>query len=121
MAYFDFLIDNGNKKPKPIEYIYLLDMVWTPDKLESKPIERGTVVVDVQQKTNGGGYQFKNKETLEVLHSTYGWSLAENTEENRERIKIYDREYQIFQKHKREVDKLRNSIVTLKPIKKSSI
>ena len=40
MGILDCLIDKDNGKPKSdMEYIYRLDMVWIPNKLESKSIE----------------------------------------------------------------------------------
>lgn len=44
MGYFDFLIDKSNGKPRSdIEYIYRLDMVWTPNTLGDKPIKIGII------------------------------------------------------------------------------
>ena len=40
MAYFDFLITRGEAPDHQKDYIYLLDKVWAPRGLESKPIQR---------------------------------------------------------------------------------
>ena len=114
MGIFDCLIDKDNGKPKSdMEYIYRLDMVWIPNKLESKPIKIGTIMNNVIQRENGS-YEFTCKETGERLQATYSWALAENTPENVERIKIYDDEYLKFKEYERKINSLRNNIITLK-------
>jgi hypothetical protein len=117
MAILDFLIDKTNGQPKPdMEYIYRLDMVWTPNKLEGKSIKIGTIVTNVVQLENKG-YQFICKETGELLRTNYAWALAENTPENVKRIAIYEKEYIEFKKFEKKINSLRNNITTLKPKK----
>ena len=65
MGKLDFLIDKG-EKPKDIEYIYLLDVVWTPNVMGDKPIKRGTIVIDVIQQ-DSGRYDFTIKEPNDRL------------------------------------------------------
>lgn len=114
MGIFDCLIDQNTETPNPdMEYIYRMDMVWTPNVLGSKPMKIGTIVTNVIKKYNGS-FEFTNKETGELLCTNYGWSLAENTPENVKRIKDYEKEYAKFRKHELKIDSLRNSIVTLK-------
>lgn len=114
MGMFDCLIDKNNGNPKSdMEYIYRLDMVWVLDKLESKPIEIGTIMCDVKQCTNGS-YEFTCKETGERLRTNYAWALAENTPENVKRINKFDTEYLIFKKYEARINSYRNNIVTLK-------
>lgn len=114
MGYFDFLIDKKNKQPKvDIEYIYLLNCVWTQNELGDKPIRIGSIMIDVVQ-LESGGYEFTFKETGERLRTNYGWSLAENTNENVVNIKIYDEHSKELQKVKKENKKLFNKISTLK-------
>jgi len=114
MGIFDCLIDKDNGKPKSnIEYIYRLDMVWTPKLLGDKPIKIGTLMTNVIQLDNGS-YEFTCKETGEILRTNYSWALAENTPENVERIKIYDDEYLKFKEYERKINSLRNNIITLK-------
>jgi hypothetical protein len=113
MAILDFLINKDNGQPKPdTEYIYMMDMVWTPNELGDKPIKKGTIVTNVIQLKNKS-YEFLNKETGEVLRTNYAWALAENTTENIERIKIYEKEYIEFKKHEKNINSLRNNIITL--------
>jgi hypothetical protein len=115
MAYFDFLIGENKGIPKPdMEYIYMMDMVWTPNVLGDKPIKIGTIMVDVIQLENRS-YEFTCKETGERLRSNYAWSLAENTPENVKRIKFYNKEYIKFKKHEKKIKYLRNDIFTLEP------
>ena len=115
MAYFDFLIDKDNGKPNPdLEYIYLLDMVWIPNQLGDVPIKKGTIVTNVKQLDNGS-YEFINKETGEILETNYAWSLAENTPENILKIEKYNQEFKKFKEYEKQINKLRNEIVTLKP------
>jgi hypothetical protein len=115
MGYFDFLIDKSNLKPNSdMEYIYRLDMVWTPNELESKPIKIGTIITNVIQLTNGS-YEFKNKETGEILRTNYAWSLAENTTENIKSIEKYETEYLKFNEFEQKINELRKNIITLKP------
>lgn len=115
MAYFDFLIDKDNGKPNPdIEYIYLLDEVWIPNKLGGVPIIKGTIVTNVKQLDNRS-YEFINKETGEILGTNYAWSLAENTPENILKIEKYNQEFKKFKEYEKQINKLRNEIVTLKP------
>lgn len=115
MGIFDSLIDKDNGKPNPdMEYIYRLDKVWTPNKLESKPIKIGTIVINVIQLKNRS-YEFTCKETGEILRVTYAWALAENTPENVERIKKFDAEYLKFKEHEKLINQLRLDIITLKP------
>jgi hypothetical protein len=117
MAYFDFLIDKNNSQPNPdMEYIYRMDMVWTPNELKDKPIKVGTIVNNVVQLENKS-YEFTNKETGELLRTNYAWALAENTPENVERIELYEKEYIEFKKHEKKINSLRNNITTLKPKK----
>ena len=114
MGILDCLIDKDNGKPKSdMEYIYRLDMVWTPNKLGDKPIKIGTLMTNVIQLDNGS-YEFTCKETGEILRTNYSWALAENTPENVERIKIYDDEYLKFKEYERKINSLRNNIITLK-------
>lgn len=114
MAYFDFLIDKDQQEPKVgMEYIYRLDMVWTPGKMESKQIKVGTIMTNVEHLDNGY-FKFINKETGEQLRCNYGWALAENTPENIEKIKIYEKEFIKFEEAERNIEALRNNIVTLK-------
>jgi hypothetical protein len=104
MGIFDCLIDKDNGKPKSnMEYIYRLDMVWTPNKLGDKPIKIGTIMTNVIQLDNGS-YEFTFKETGEILRTNYSWALAENTPENVERIKIYDDEYLKFKDYERKIN-----------------
>lgn len=114
MGILDCLIDKDNGKPKSdMEYIYRLDMVWIPNKLEGKSIKIGTIMTNVIQLDNGS-YEFTCKETGERLQASYSWALAENTLENVERIKIYDDEYLKFKEYERKINSLRNNIITLK-------
>jgi hypothetical protein len=114
MGILDFLIDKDNGKPKSdMEYIYRLDMVWTPNELGDKPIKKGTIVTNVVQLKNKS-YEFLNKETGEVLKTNYAWALAENTPENVERIEIYEKEYKKFKEHEKLINSLRIEIITLK-------
>ena len=114
MAMFDFLINKNNLNPNPdIEYIYLLDMVWKPGKLESKYIKQGTIVIDVIKLKNNS-FHFTNKETNERLCTNYGWALAENTYENNKRIELYNKELIRFKKFEKYIKKLKNNIITLK-------
>ncbi|RPI84080.1 MAG: hypothetical protein EHM34_04255 [Nitrosopumilales archaeon] len=113
MAYFDFLIDKGNA-PKPIEYIYRLDCVWILNSFDSIPIEKNSIVTDVVQRPNGAGYEFTVKNTGERYQCTYAWSFAENTRENRRRIRIYDKAYHKFLKHQGRITTLYCNIKTLK-------
>ena len=62
MAYFDFLITRGEAPDHQKDYIYLLDKVWAPRGLESKPIQRLTIVNNLSQ-TEGGRYLFSIKDT----------------------------------------------------------
>lgn len=94
------------------EYIYLLDEVWTPNKLGGKPIEYGTIMINVKQSPNGG-YTFNNKETGELLKTSYDWALAINTPTNIKRIDKYNialEKYNIMENH---VNLLRNNIKRL--------
>jgi len=114
MSYFDSLIDKNNGKPKvDIEYIYRMDMVWIPGKLEHKTIKIGTIVNNTVQMENGS-YQFNNKETGELLQTNYAWALAENTPENLEKIKRYDEEFIRFKEYEKFIQSLWDNIVTLK-------
>lgn len=114
MGIFDNLIDKNTKTPNPdMEYIYRMDMVWTPNSIHSKPIKIGTIMNNVIKKENGS-FEFINKETGELLCTNYGWSLAENTPENIKRIKDYEKEYVKFRKHELKIYSLRDSIITLK-------
>jgi len=115
MGYFDFLIDKDNGKPNSnIEYIYMFNMVWTPNQLGDKSIRFGTIMTNVIQLPNGS-YEFINKETGEKLTTNYAWSLAENTLENRKRIEKYKKEYIKFKKYENKINSLKNEIITLKP------
>ena len=114
MGLFDSLIDKDTVEPKKdMEYIYMMDMVWTPNKLGSKYIKEGTIVTNVTKMENGS-FQFTNKENGEVLRTNYGWSLAENTTENQLSIDEYENEYILFKEYEKKVDSLRNKIKTLK-------
>ena len=117
MGMLDFLIDKDNGKPKQdMEYIYRLDIVWRPNELGSEEIKVGTIMTDVIQLPNRS-YQFKNKETGDILRTNYAWALAENTPENIIKIEKYEEEYKKFQQHEQLIKLLRSDIVTLKPIK----
>ena len=114
MGILDFLIDKDNGKPKSeMEYIYRLDMVWTPNEFGDKPIKIGTIMTNVIQLDNRS-YEFTCKETGEILRTNYAWALAENTPENIQRMKEYDEEYIKFKEYERKINHLRNNIITLK-------
>lgn len=114
MELFDSLIDKDTVEPKKdMEYIYMMDMVWTPNKLGSKYIKEGTIVTNVTKLENGS-FQFTNKENGEVLRTNYAWSLAENTIDNKLLIEEYENEYILFKECKKKVDSLRKNIKTLK-------
>ena len=111
---FDCLIDKDTDSPKSgMEYIYRMDIVWTPNKIGDKPIKVGTIVNNVIKK-EVGNFEFTNKETGELLRTNYAWSLAENTPENIIRIEEYDNEYLKFKEHEKRIDILRKNIITLK-------
>lgn len=113
MALLDFLISKKNKKPKDnMEYIYRLDMVWTPNELGDKPIKIGTIMTNVIQLDNRS-YEFSCKETGERLRTNYGWALAENTPDNIKRIEKYEKEYLKFKEYEKKINQLRNNIITL--------
>ncbi len=114
MGYFDFLIDKDNAlNPNPnMEYIYLMDIIWNPNKLEEKTIKYGTIMKNVKRLENGS-YEFQSKETNEIFCTNYSWSLAENTTENIERIKEYNKKNKKLQRYKKYVDTLRKNIKTL--------
>jgi hypothetical protein len=114
MRILNFFIDKDNGKPKPnMEYIYRLDMVWTPNELGDKPIKVGTIMTNVIQFDNGS-YEFTCKETGETLRTKYAWALAENTTENILKIEKYEREYKKIKEYEMIINKLRNDIITLK-------
>jgi len=96
-----------------MEYLYRLSMVWKPNTFsKSFPIEMNTIVVDVK-KISGSHYQFKNKETGELLECHYPWGLAEHTPENLQAILEFqksDAEYERIEKIRMD---LANKIVTL--------
>jgi len=113
MGYFDFLIDQGNGKPKPgMEYIYRLNMCWRPGQLGYIPMKIGTIMIDVVQLENKS-YEFTNKETGERLRTNYAWSLAENTPDNIKKIEEYDKEYTKFKEHEKQVNNLFKKIKTV--------
>ena len=106
--------DERYLEPKEgMEYLYRLSMVWKPNTFsKSFPIEINTIVVDVK-KIGGSHYQFKNKETQELLECHYPWALAEHTPENLQRILEFqksDAEYERLEKIRLDLAK---KIVTL--------
>lgn len=113
MGYFDFLIDKNNKEPKSdIEYIYMLDVVWLPDKLGDRPIKPKTIVTNVIRLSNGS-YEFKCKDTGEILRCNYAWALAENTPENINNIKIYEAELKKYKIATKKLELVKKNIKTL--------
>jgi len=113
MGVFDCLISKKNGKPKSdMEYIYRLDMAWKKNSHNSIPIKIGTIMTNVIQMDNGS-YEFTRKETGEILTSTYGWSLAENTEENVIRIELFEKENLKFEEHEKYKNSLLHDIRTL--------
>ena len=113
MAYFDFLIDKDNKTPKTdMEYIYRHNLVWKRNTMKSFPISKGTIVTNVIR-LDSGAYEFTIKGTDEVLTTVYGWSLAENTEENVKKINFYDKEYAKFKAYEKIIHQYYDDITTL--------
>lgn len=114
MGYFDFLIDENNKKPNPnIEYIYRHDMVWLPNSLKAIKIKINTIVNNVVILDNGS-YEFTVKETGEKYRCNYGWAFAENTPENIKKLKVLDKAKAKLKRQDKKVDKLINDVKTLK-------
>lgn len=115
MEILDYLIDKDNNEPKyDMEYIYLMDMIWKPNgRMESFYIKEGTIMINIKKRENNS-YEFTCKETGEIYQTNYGWSLAENTEENTNRIEEYNNHNLEFKKMKLYNDKLRKNIKTLK-------
>lgn len=113
MGMFDFLIDKNNGIPNSdMEYIYLMDMIWKPNDFNSFPIEKGTLMYNVIQMSNKS-YQFTCKKTGEIYCTNYAWALAENTIDNIEKIKKFEEENIKLEQFKKQVDLLRNKIITL--------
>lgn len=119
----DHLIDDTNIDPKQgMEYIYRLDMAWYARSSPNYgtngygdfPMKEGTIMIDVV-KLDNNSFDFTCKETGDRLHTNYGWALAENTKENRERIK----QFEIYDIYYKEIERIRNKllheIITLKP------
>ena len=88
MSVFDHLISKNNIEPKPIEYIYMLDMIWKPNSMDSVKFQQDSIVINVRKLENNS-FEFECKKTGITYQTNYGWSLAENTPENVEKIKLY--------------------------------
>lgn len=112
MGMLDFLI-NQNKEPKEgMEYIYLHDMVFIIGKLDSVKVKYGSIVTDVVKLENDS-FEFTLKEDGKSYCTNYGWSLAENTPENLDRINAYLESDKKLEKLKKETYKLRNLVIDL--------
>ena len=114
MSYFDFLIDKNNTEPEAgKEYVYLFDMVWKPNDLESYPIKYGTIVHSVVRLENNS-FQFKIGNDEQIYCTNYGWSLAVNTDENLKAIEKYEiSKKQSLKQLKAITNDLRSNIITL--------
>lgn len=112
MGMLDFLI-NDNKKPTVgMEYIYLLDMVWEDGRFESLPFEYGSIVTDVEIMDNSS-FKFKLKGSDKIYKTNYGWSLVENTVENKIKLDKYLESNKKLEEIKIETKRLRNEVKDL--------
>lgn len=114
MGYFDFLIDKeSNGEPNSsLSYIYMLEMIWRPNKLGDIPIKKYSVFFNVKRLKNGS-YEFEDKEG-NLFRCNYSWALAENTPKNWRKIKKYEKKLRKFKKFEKRIDQYRNNIITLK-------
>ena len=112
MSVLDILI-NDNKGPKKgMEYIYLLNMVWRPNSLKSIPIKRGTIVHNVKKLPNDS-FEFNIDDSGTIYRTNYGWSLVENTEDNRSRLEDYETANNKLKELEVEVKRLRSRVSDL--------
>ncbi len=112
MGLFDFLIDQNTTAPSTGEYIYLMHMIWKEGSLDSYPMKEGEIMCDVEKLPNGS-FAMTHKATGERYCTTYAWSLAENTPENRKRIQHYNELLKTFIEMSEDVAKLKAKIKTL--------
>jgi len=112
MGIFDLLINNNKNPKEDMEYIYLLDEVWKPGKIGSYPIKQGSIVTDVT-KLGNDSFEFIDKESGEKFRTNYGWTLAESTPENIERIKAYEECALRLNEIEKERDSLRSKVLDL--------
>ena len=87
-------------------------MVWKPNKLDSVPFKKGTIVINVR-KLDNNSFEFQSKETGATFCTNYGWSLAENTPENVTLLKELEEKEKVFKQMKKELKQFRNQIKTL--------
>ena len=110
---FNNIIDTENLEPKSnTEYIYNLDMVWSMDSHESKPVIERIIVENVEQ-MYAGNYSFNIKGQTDKYQCSYGWAFIENIKENIEFLKQIDFEREILEKQELKIEKLRNNLVML--------
>jgi hypothetical protein len=100
-----------NRNPKPNEYIYLLDMVWTNGEIGHLPFKYGSLVKDV--KLTESGYEFTCCETENRYRTNYSWAFAENTPLNRIAIDNYLKAQNKFEAAKKNLKFFRSKIIGL--------
>jgi hypothetical protein len=114
MNVLDSLI-NKNKEPKEgMEYLYVHDMIWKPNKLEGYPVKFGAkIIVDNVVKLKNDSFQFTIKGTEEIYRTNYGWALVENTKENILRLNNYLSAKDVLLQFENYVKVLRQEVIDL--------
>jgi hypothetical protein len=107
---FGNIISEKNLAPKEnTEYIYNLDTIWKKDQLGSTPVRQGIIVENVKQ-LDAGDYSFNIKGESEIYTCSYGWVFIENTEQNRETLKLIEKEINLLRGQEEKIEILRNSL-----------
>ena len=92
-----------------VDYIYILDMLWTPNRLDSFPIEKGTIVENLMENDNGM-YSFNVKGGSQEYTCSYRWAFLEKNKSNISILKKIDKEEIKLKKQKDKIKQLKNKL-----------
>jgi hypothetical protein len=92
-----------------VDYIYRLDMLWTPNRLDGFPIEKGTIVENLMENDNGM-YSFNVKGDSQEYTCSYRWAFVEKNKSNISILKKIDKEEIKLKKQKDKIKQLKNKL-----------